>query len=623
MRYLHFANHNYLLGFNNHLGEYMLNAHLAFLANRSFVAHEYTWNSNWENEPPYYESVCPLSDRVYINAWEVMNSYLSEYVDIRIYPDIEEKRVSEGDGMMILKAWVERLSREDVRDAKCVEVKRESGHVFDLWLFGSPRLHPLWPSLVRSPILQHWSFSPLIYGAFQRNLVDKEILGASVRRDVVEGLKNDSKKAEEKPITVDGIKYDEFGYPEFPGGYEYPPIYTSPSPSSLPSSLESEEETSSFPFTQQNITVLPYPRTPDGTLPILALHLRRGDFEEHCDNLAEWGSRFMGFASFGEFAERDRFVPPQVDGSVGDVSDNAFNAGSNVGTSFREDVATGTVNIRLSSPALKSRSRKSKSSTLKVTSSSSFRGHRFSDTDPLKVKNVEARKRIVVGRHCYPETKQIVKRVRQVVHDWVGGRYVELIQRFEESQTTFRLGLSGSNLHNAGAEYEKVLEEWKEDTLKRLKAIYVMTNGNKTWAEEVRDALREGVGRWTFRVEVDVGVYVVEDLTSDEGSSTEGYAMRKRVLEWTVDEWPWDTDSASDDLVVTTTRDLELRKEEKYVAQAVDMYIGQRSEVFIGNGFSKARSGTLAAWVGQSANEKKRSRTPMSFVIMGSNTLDE
>jgi hypothetical protein len=146
----------------------------------------------------------------------------------------------------------------------------------------------------------------------------------------------------------------------------------------------------------------------------------------------------------------------------------------------------------------------------------------------------------------------------------------------------------GLDLHNAGGEYERALEGWKEDTLRRLKAIYVMTNGDKAWAGDVRNAMRRGVKRWDFRVEVDVGVSVP---TSDEDFSSVGHVTRKRVLEWTVDEWPWDLHSSdtAGDIVITTARDLELRKEEKYVAQAVDMYIGQRSEVFIGNGVRRFR----------------------------------
>ena len=108
----------------------------------------------------------------------------------------------------------------------------------------------------------------------------------------------------------------------------------------------------------------------------------------------------------------------------------------------------------------------------------------------------------------------------------------------------------------------------------------------------------DGLSRWDFRVVVDVEI-------QREGM---GMKTKRRTLEWTVDEWPWDVDhlaKASADtqptgrestveggessqrrnpILITTARDLELTLEEKYAAQAVDMYIGQRAEIFVGNG---------------------------------------
>ena len=42
---------------------------------------------------------------------------------------------------------------------------------------------------------------------------------------------------------------------------------------------------------------------------LLALHIRRGDFQEHCANLARWGSGFEGFNDFAEMP--DKFHYPQ------------------------------------------------------------------------------------------------------------------------------------------------------------------------------------------------------------------------------------------------------------------------------------------------------------------------
>jgi len=48
---------------------------------------------------------------------------------------------------------------------------------------------------------------------------------------------------------------------------------------------------------------------PYKTVPgLLALHIRRGDYEGHCKNLGEWGADWNGFNAFPEFP--DKWVPP-------------------------------------------------------------------------------------------------------------------------------------------------------------------------------------------------------------------------------------------------------------------------------------------------------------------------
>lgn len=71
----------------------------------------------------------------------------------------------------------------------------------------------------------------------------------------------------------------------------------------------------------------------------------------------------------------------------------------------------------------------------------------------------------------------------------------------------------------------------------RLTRLYVMTNGRPEWLEELKVALQEdaerGLGRWEQ---------------------------------------------------ITTSRDLRLTREQRHNGQAIDMAIGQRAEVFLGNG---------------------------------------
>jgi len=58
------------------------------------------------------------------------------------------------------------------------------------------------------------------------------------------------------------------------------------------------------------------PSSKPGPIPgLLALHVRRGDYIEHCINLANWGAGYMGFNEFPGFP--DRFTVPTVN-SQGD-----------------------------------------------------------------------------------------------------------------------------------------------------------------------------------------------------------------------------------------------------------------------------------------------------------------
>lgn len=72
----------------------------------------------------------------------------------------------------------------------------------------------------------------------------------------------------------------------------------------------------------------------------------------------------------------------------------------------------------------------------------------------------------------------------------------------------------------------------------KLTRVYSMTNGRPEWLQELKDALQEDARR--------------------EG----------------LDEWEH----------IGTSRDLRLTGEQKHNSQAVDMAVGQRAEVFIGNG---------------------------------------
>lgn len=147
---------------------------------------------------------------------------------------------------------------------------------------------------------------------------------------------------------------------------------------------------------------------------LLALHLRRGDFIEHCPNLGHWGAGFNAFNSFPTFP--DPWVPPEGD---------------------------------------------------------------------------EDAKMALYLRRCLPSIEQIVEKVEAV-----------------------RAQASSAGLKN----------------------IYIMTNGDRAWLQDLKAALA-------------------------------------RSFKWEH---------------IATSRDMLLTPEQRYVSQTMDMLIGERAQVFIGNGVSKS-----------------------------------
>ena len=168
---------------------------------------------------------------------------------------------------------------------------------------------------------------------------------------------------------------------------------------------------------------------PDTVPDMIALHIRRGDYFDHCQNLGKWSSPFMGWNIVPGLA--NSFEPPPGGG--------------------------------------------------------------WGENTP---ENME-----IYMRHCLPSVEDVINRVKEAKSSW-------------EDRDALSVGV---------AEEER-----------RLKRVYVATNGKREWVKELEEALKK------------------------EG------------------EWE----------VVVSSRDIKLTDEQLYVAQAVDMAIAQRAAVFIGNGVS-------------------------------------
>ncbi|KAJ7498144.1 hypothetical protein B0H11DRAFT_833367 [Mycena galericulata] len=499
--YLWVANHIWGLGWGNALQELLLNAELAYRAQRAFVFDAYEWEQTgeayaWYGAPPpsnnpsgegegggkedgngsgqeneedggkkdgekekktgsLIPARVPLSALIGgpiigapfppSSAWGRQQNgkghprAVSRAHFERVCPDpftVDPSAVKaaldavDADAEAVLARWVAELATL----GPCVQIARDASQLFDIWVLGTPsRLLPVWPSFSTSPIVTTFRWSPLVRAALETN----RALFPPVER---------------------GLRAWWFGPgPPDEAALQHPPPYD-PFPTGVYSATRAEAAL------EAERVILPG---------LLALHIRRGDFEEHCENLARWGAGFVGFNSFEELYEGtgradERFVIPQ---------------------------------------------------------------HRESPEN-----------RALYMRRCFPSVAQITQRVRAVRREW-------------EARTGRRLG-------------------W----------VYVMTNGRREWLAELVVALRgdaemEGV-RVTVRGSGRYGAArkeqydAVQTHEGESGGEGEGAAT-----------FTWDG--------IATSRDLALTWEQRYVAQAVDMYIGTRAEVLIGNGFSTLTSNVV------------------------------
>jgi len=156
-------------------------------------------------------------------------------------------------------------------DEPCVEIDKNSFQLFEIWLFGTKRILSLWPLLSESPILQQYSYAPLILNTYHESA------------DLFEG-----------PLPGQSFLSRLFGRKRPTRQDHLLPLHDI-TPHMRPSEVET-------------------------TTGLLVLHVRRGDFKQHCEHLAKWSSDWNGLNQFS--ALPDTFQQPVPTG-WGETTDEA------------------------------------------------------------------------------------------------------------------------------------------------------------------------------------------------------------------------------------------------------------------------------------------------------------
>lgn len=350
-------------------------------------------------------------------------------------------------------------------------------------MFGSTQMLSLWSSLSQSPILKQFTHSPLILGAFERH---RHLFGV-----------HDKQGPKRKPL------------------FHLPPTF-------LPDLFfskykESPSSLSSLPDPSQTLVPLYqlpsfYPHSPanpniNNTIPgLLVLHIRRGDFAEHCINLVQWGSSFNGFNSFEDLQEMDGFDSVAAGAGTTPPGDEPVEP---------ERELDFAATLDQMSEEEKTRARLAYTDSIKAYIAAK------NDYDVRKAKFETAKANYL--ERCFPDIDQIVSRVRQVREE-VALASIPKSQRLQPRRPVSLFPPSAPLTH-----------------------IYIMTNAKLPFLAQLRSALENDA-------------FVNNPLNLP----------------------PWES--------IYSSRDLELGWEEGYVAQALDMYIARRAEVFVGNGFSSLTS---------------------------------
>ncbi|TFY65231.1 hypothetical protein EVJ58_g2110 [Rhodofomes roseus] len=218
----------------------LLNAYLAYRANRSFVFNNYTWEEGVSDYSLY--NFRPIPSRIPLTALiqgpivgapfaahpESPRAVMKEFWD-KVCPNPTVIRNDDVLAMM-----------DNDKESTASSTLQKWLEIFDIWILqDANRLLDEWPAFSQSPVMTEFGWSPLVELAFDMN---REMIA---------------------PTTV------------------LQPYLSSTSPSVMKSSER-------------------YANLPG----LLAVHIRRGDFVRHCRRLTEWQAKFIGYNAFPTFPDK-------------------------------------------------------------------------------------------------------------------------------------------------------------------------------------------------------------------------------------------------------------------------------------------------------------------------------
>ncbi|KAF7344133.1 SH3 and PX-domain-containing 3 [Mycena venus] len=283
-RYVFFPREAWGTGWNNVFQEQLLNTHLAYLANRGYVFVDYiardhppfpdtlpngtrhmlhipmnaltsgpTGGGSWGDGVDAAVHPRPISQR-----WWDVACPAEKVVEVHMAETMRELNITdESTGEERLVRWAEKLRG---MEEECVSVI--GGTPFDYMFIGSDKVVSIWSSYGSSPTLTQYAWSALITRALSRN------------------------------------------FALFSPGPSPPPSL-SPTLSRITTTPGAGSKSAPYPLT----AFFPL-RASEPPIPgLLALHLRRGDYADHCKNLAGWGSDYNTWNKMGnpEFRATGRY----------------------------------------------------------------------------------------------------------------------------------------------------------------------------------------------------------------------------------------------------------------------------------------------------------------------------